>query len=265
MKTPPPLDAVFITYGCGPLTWLALQTLVSTTPVARIVVVDNGAGDPDLTHARLRPYLERHGGVYIPRPDNPGVYTALNEALYETRARYVLVASSDTFPMPGWWAPVHRALDVGGRGWVGPGEVARTFDLSLPWAALADEVEGEPEWRVLDQPNSAFGVLDWHRLRDAVGWFDESFFYCYGDTDYFQRMYDVGILPGTIAPPRVLHLVQQSRRQRPAEENVAREMRDEDAFHAKWAARPDVLARHPRQTREERMAWWAQANAGVPS
>lgn len=259
-----PIDVVYVVYGVPHLTLLSMQHLFfSGVPIRRLFVFDN-VEDDAFSHERLtRLFPAPH--VYVRQRDNPGVYRTLNRALAMTETRHVLLASSDFFCWPGWYSGVAAAMaQVPDLGWCGPAwDDADWFRVgpTRAWTALEDDY---PQGCQLGRLNSAHGVLDWPLLRERVGTFDERFFFTYGDTDYLERMAEARVQTGCVTPVRGLHAVQQSRATIAAEKNVVIEMFDEAAFHAKWAHRPDILARHPFQgSYADRLALW-QTPSGRP-
>jgi len=179
---------------------------------------------------------------YIPN-ENVGVYVALNQALKETKSRYVLIASSDAFCAPGWYAPTIRILQDRKWGWAGPMEHnEEEYNIDFFWQTL---VMPFPTSLIHGRAPSCFGIMDWHMMRDKVGLFDEQFFLTFGDTDYVERMRDAHIDYGTIMPHRVLHLVRKQIKV--LDEGLTNWLTtwDEQLFRHKWKNRPEVLERHP--------------------
>ncbi len=119
----------------------------------------------------------------------------------------------------------------------------------------------EPKALAVDDAryNGACWLLDWPRLREKVGGFDPRFYVAAGDTDYVQRLRDAGERCGVVVGLPCVHLDKQARRaDAGAAEDTRMETEDMGRFHEKWAARPDVLARHPMPRHDQ----WVAAKGG---
>lgn len=246
------IDCIYILYGCQPLTLLSLQHIRAYTPEpVRFLLVDNAVNQPALRSLDgLRACLQPQDQLIEPE-DNIGVYRAANLALCEsTRAgvERVMVASSDCFVLPGWYEVCRTILEATDAVWVSPGEQPGPYTLDAVWHHAMQP----PAWVAqLGRCGSHHALLNWRRLQDTIAadgeLFDPQFFFTYGDTDLYERLRRASLIYAAADPAYAIHLGQVSRSTTiTADTNRALEVADEERFHRKWAAHPDVLARHRR-------------------
>jgi N-acetylglucosaminyl-diphospho-decaprenol L-rhamnosyltransferase len=211
------VSAVVVTANTLEMTTVCVRGLLAQA--AEVIVVDNGSGDG--TAAAVRALDARVRVVGLPRPT--GFARASNLGAAEARSEYVLFANSDVTPANGAVGRLVAELDAnrdavaaGGR-LVDPG-TERTQDQYRPRTfpgviSLAVQLGGlgrawprNPVTRrhlgldlddrrtvPVDQPAGAC-LLVRRSAFDAVGGFDEGFWFWYEDIDLALRLNRIGIL-----------------------------------------------------------------------
>jgi len=222
--------------------------------VSSVVLLDNCSTDPRVSEIlAIAQQTPRHQVIRHDR--NVGVWCSVNRGLALSRSGLVLVLTSDVLlgvavlPLLVEVQKRTRLAFLGPETVIGLGQVP----------ALATQAETP----VLLEPgyNGSCWLMDWPRLREAVGWFDPRFYVCFGDTDYVERLRaaaagDPLLEPAMVKGIRTCHLDKQSRRaDGDAGQDTEVELRDGARFREKWRDNPAVLARHPELPREAYMAF----------
>ena len=232
------LDVCMVLYRSDSMALQALTHLIAYTPVPlRFILVDNGGG----SGRHLLRWLPEVQCVYIANPENVGYYAAMNQCLGLAESEHVIIAAPDHFVLPRWFEPLGVALEHFGLRWASPDWRTGPYDRAVAWEALAaDSVEIE-----LGRASTSCALIDWAKLKEEIGYFDERFFLTHGDTDYLERMRDKELRCGIVRGIMTHHDEHGARKWNTAEDDTAMEIADGVAFAAKWADRPDVTARHP--------------------
>lgn len=236
------MDVVIVAWNALPYAVHTVMHLMCFTPAKlRFIFVDNGS-DHSL-EAAFRPWLGKDH-VYIRNEENKGVYTGINQGLREIETDIAMWCSTDHLVLPHWFPPIHYGLTTGGFGWLSPWYPPDgPYSITETYEALA--APPPEKYEVLPIFESSLGVFDWKRLKAEVGYFDESYFYVYGDGDYKERMKDANIPFGVILESKSRHLGHQSRRLLDPAADVKMERDDAGVFKQKWKDRPDVLKDYP--------------------
>lgn len=240
--------------------------------VRSVTVLDNASTDARMP-GLLDAVAQRPGHVVIRHERDVGVWASVNRGLATTTAARVLVLTADVLIGPDT-LPV--LLEVQRQ--TGLAIVAPDSRMPLTLTDHAALFARPSRYAVRPDYNGAVWLLDWARLREAVGWYDPQFYVCSGDTDYIERVGrlaretgDATLYPHTVSGLVVLHLDKQSRRvDFTAAGDTDVERRDNARFHAKWnALDADVAARHPMATtehgvayREQHLGGWETARVG---
>lgn len=226
--------------------WLTLTHLMAYggNVVRSVTLVDNGSTDPQTLQILQQ---ARHLGARVVRNESDvGVWASVNRGLATVRGRWAFVLTSDVLLGPSTLSAVLWSAEQVDVPFLGP-EVLMGLELSPELLRpLAETLQIDTSTY-----NGAAWLMDWPRLRDAVGWFDPRFYVVAGDTDYIERMRLADLHYGVVHGALCVHLDKQTRRgEGPAGLDTDRELREMAAFHEKWAAYPEVLARHPLPDRE---------------
>lgn len=212
------VHGVVLNYRTADQTWLAARSLETSTIAARVVIVDNGSGDGSverlssaLPTARL---IDTGANLGFSGGCNVGIRAALDEG-----ARFVLLVNSDAVLAP---RAIERLLD-GARtnpaaGILAPVLLSREepdriasagIRYSTATGRMRHMAAGQP--LSLIQPGAAHAVdavsgcvmLIRRDVFDAVGYFDEEFFFSFEDIEFClrARRHGFGVLcvPGALA------------------------------------------------------------------
>ncbi|MBV9279163.1 MAG: glycosyltransferase family 2 protein [Chloroflexi bacterium] len=208
------LSTIIINFNTPELLRGCLRSLEATVPATlahKIIVVDNGSADES-----WRSLADEFRGVRLIRNErNLGFARANNQGVEASTGRYVLFLNSDTVVQPGTLQTMVRFLD--GRPDVG----AATCRVDLPDGRLDDAAHRSfpTPWNALTHfsgisrlfPRSSFlsgYSLGWVDLAedheidalagcfmlvrreagDAVGWWDEDYFFYGEDLDFCYRL-----------------------------------------------------------------------------
>ena len=239
--------------------------------VSSITLLDNCSTDEGMDHLlRYVATLPRH--TVIQHEENIGAWCSINRGLALARNRFVLVVTSDALLGPHTLAHLLDAQKRSDAAFIGPDGV---IGMQHYWATLIPPAQTTLECD--GRYNGACWLMDWERLQNTVGWFDPRFYVCYGDTDYVERLKlyatehdDSRFRPWHVGGLYICHLDKQTRRHdMTATQDSETEIRDGEAFHAKWRDFPAILAKHPRQTvafLTQRKGWehggWNEAKVG---
>ncbi len=201
----------------------------------RIVVVDNASGEPELV--RLSRCLEATGHedliTVLPLAANGGFSAGNNAGIRTCRARFYLLANSDTLFLPGAVGGLLEAAHLNpGAGLISPSleELDGTVQVSCfrfpePASELIHAAETGFVTRLLKQYDvplpplpepshpawTSFAcVLVREAVIDNVGWLDDGFFMYFEDVDYCHRARAAGFDILNWPAARVIHLHGQS-------------------------------------------------------
>jgi N-acetylglucosaminyl-diphospho-decaprenol L-rhamnosyltransferase len=206
------LAVVVVNYNAGDAIVDCLRAVAGEDP-ADVVVIDNASTDESADHiARERPDVR-----LMRNANNVGFAAAANQGIRATSAPYVLLVNPDAVLRPGALMALARALDEQRRaGAVGalvlnPDGTVQPTKRAFPslWhAALHGLVgvvwPGNPGTRaytLADAPFDRPRTVDWvagtavalrREAFDAVGGFDERFFFFVEDVDLCRRLWDAG-------------------------------------------------------------------------
>lgn len=229
--------------------------------VASTVVLDNCSTDPRMAPLfAMAQQMPRHQVLRHDR--NVGVWCSVNRGLALSRSRLVLVLTADVLL---GIAVLPLLVEVQQRtrlAFIGPETVTGQGQVPALFTQAETPVSLEPGY------NGSCWLMDWPRLREAVGWFDPRFYVCFGDTDYVERLraaarQDPLLEPTLVRGVRTCHLDKQSRRaDGSAGQDTDMELRDGARFREKWKGDPEVLARHPAGSREGYLAFKGQDLGG---
>jgi GT2 family glycosyltransferase len=211
----PEIDVVIVTFDTCPMTVDCVAALIDEPLLARVVVVDNASSDGTASALTER-FGERVAVVRLDRPH--GYAAANNRGAAHGSARYVLFLNSDIVVTPGAVAGLLDALRAdpgatcaGGR-LVDPGTL-RTQDAYRPrpfprlrnFVVILTGIEerwpgnpitrryhgdaaGEAATAAVDAQPAAAALLVPRAQLDAIGGFDERFWFWFEDADLVQRL-----------------------------------------------------------------------------
>lgn len=255
-----PIDVVIPAFNNLDLTTRAVVSVLYCEPQARVILVDNGSDAEDLSV--LRPMLEARGHVYVRLPENVGPYAAANAGIAHVKTDVFSVMCNDAALFPG--ALRRMASALGERmPYLCAREVqARGFDpaflMTSQQVPLATTVE-----QLLGTPGVFFTCFVVKRdFFDKVGPFDERYKLTFGDTDWEQRANDLlAPIGGMLVQTEnvvVYHGGSVTRKRLGVEEDLRVDIKDHESFLAKWADRPDVLAKHPKENPDRKREFLAR-------
>lgn len=222
------VDVVIVSFDTRAMTAACVDALLGEARVARIVVVDNASTDGTTTALEER-FGER---IDVFRLDTPHGYAAANNrGAVRGTAEHVLYLNSDILVTPGAVDTLVRALEAdpgascaGGR-LVDPETLQtqnayrpRPFPRLLNFAVILTGVEeawpSNPVTRryhgasvipertmVVDAQPAAAALLVRRVLTEAIGGFDERFWFWFEDADFVRRLSDRGrvlYVPGAV-------------------------------------------------------------------
>lgn len=242
------IDIIVIAYNNLDLTTKCLASIEMFAPREHhTILVDNGSTDATPALGRA---LEAQGHTYVRLDPNGGPYVAANAgldrcetdlvallcndvALYPNSLQYLMAAVDDTRPIIG-------AVEFCEGGYYDVGRAVHAIET----------VYGLRRTPALS-PGVFFSCFVAQRrlfeadTAGAVGRFDPAYRLTYGDTDWEQRLADLGLpyYRATHAP--VFHGQSVTRKRMGIDASVAVDVDDYKTFAKKWAERPDVLAKHP--------------------
>ncbi|MGH2759521.1 MAG: glycosyltransferase family 2 protein [Actinomycetota bacterium] len=207
------IGVVVVNYNAGQAVVDCLARLCEQTAAESIVVIDNASSDGSVDR------IEReHPAIRVIRNEsNSGFAAAANQGVRETSAPYVLLLNPDADVRPGFVDAVRGALDdhpkagaVGALVLNPDGSVQPTKRAfpSLWHAALHGMVglvwPGNPGTRAYTLADASFTqpvAVDWvagtavalrREAFEAIGGFDEGFFFFVEDVDLCRRLWDAG-------------------------------------------------------------------------
>jgi GT2 family glycosyltransferase/glycosyltransferase involved in cell wall biosynthesis len=198
------IAAVVLNYGTPDDTYLAVRSLLaSQPPLSAVIVVNNGTAD-DLLQAALEPVLPRivliHNGRNLGFPGgmNVGIRAAL-----ERGADAVMLVNSDVVMPPDSVAALDRALASSPRaGIAGPvvlsrSEPDRIASLGMTYGLTSGRMRDRagatgrtgPTGRTGGMVDAVSGcaMLVGREVFDAIGLFDEDYFFGFEDLDFCLR------------------------------------------------------------------------------
>lgn len=244
VPTAPAVSVLLICHDHEHMVEQALDAVAAQTlDDFELIVIDDASADG--TAAVISAWLERTGcpAVLLAHDVNAGLCATLNEGLALARGEYVISISGDDWMEPdrlenqvGFFATLPD--DVGlvysdVRVWdmVGAGR-----DASYLHGCLGDAAP--PQGRVFDEilssnPIPAAGAMIRRLALDAVGHYDESFFF--EDYDMWLRLadrFEVRCLPAVVGNYRILDSSMSNDRR-----NLARLGPDSMAIQLKWLGR----------------------------
>ena len=173
--------------------WLALTHLVAHADfpgLAEVTLLDNCSTAPEMRFVLGE--ARRRGCRVLRNEENVGVWTSVNRGLAVARASWVFVLTADVLLGPMAVSILAQVMDQAGPSLVHLGPVPVEGENAI----LAAPVLGDLPTTVTVNTstyNGACFLLRWDELRQKVGWFDPSFFVCFGDTDYAERIRAAGL------------------------------------------------------------------------
>lgn len=202
------IAVVVLAYNSGDAILDCIASVVSQDP-SEVVIIDNASTDS--APARLR---ERFPQLRIVRNErNIGFAAAANQGIRQTRAPYVLLVNPDAELRPGALAALERALDEQKRAGV-VGALVRNPDGTIQptrrrfpslWQSILHgtlgvvrpDNPGTRAYTLVDASLDRLCRVDWvagtamavrREAFEAVGGFDEAFFFFVEDVDLCKRM-----------------------------------------------------------------------------
>jgi GT2 family glycosyltransferase len=189
------LGAENLVRGGGP----ELPTASSDSPIAEVVVVDNGSTDGSVEMVRTEFPAVR----LVANAENRGFTPAINQGVAATTAPWVFLLNNDAIPTPGaleilWRAANDAAPNVAGiqpllvaaddanlvdSAGIGVGRRFRTFDILMGRPATLAPKEPREIWGAC-----AAALLVRREAFDRAGGFDEQFFVELDDVDFAFRV-----------------------------------------------------------------------------
>lgn len=230
---------VLINYRTPELTLRALRAALaelSRLPGSRVALIDNGSGDdsvPVLADALEREGLKDRVDL-ITSPTNLGFAGGVNLALRPALSgsnppRFVYLLNSDALPAPGSIERLVRVLDERpGAGIAGSyihGPAGDTHDTAFRFPTVASNFEESlgigivtrllDRWVVSKPVPSETTRVDWlagasmlirREVFDAIGVYDENFFFYFEETDFCLRAARAGFTTWYVPDSRVEHI-----------------------------------------------------------
>ena len=230
---------VLINYKTPDLTLRALGATLAELdrlPGSRVALIDNGSGDDSV------PTLEKaldaeglHDRVdFLVSPTNRGFAGGVNLALVPalrgpSPPRFVYLLNSDALPAPGAIAELVRFLEsdptagIAGSYIHGPG--GETHDTAFRFPGIASQFEESLGIGVVSKLLDRYLVskpvpresarVDWlagasmlirREVFDAIGAYDENFFFYYEETDFCRRAARAGFATWYLPASKVEHI-----------------------------------------------------------
>ena len=230
---------VLINYRTPELTLRALRAALpelSRLPGSRVALIDNGSGDdsvPVLADALEREGLKDRVDL-ITSPTNLGFAGGVNLALRPARSgsnppRFVYLLNSDALPAPGSIERLVRVLEerpqAGIAGSYIHGPAGDTHDTAFRFPSVASNFEESlglgvvtrllDRWVVSKPVPSETTRVDWlagasmlirREVFDAIGVYDENFFFYFEETDFCLRAARAGFTTWYVPESRVEHI-----------------------------------------------------------
>jgi len=230
---------VLINYKTPALTLRALRSAlgaIDELPGSRVCLIDNGSGDGSVD--ALAAALDREGlrdrVELIASPTNLGFAAGVNLALRPALRgsdppRYVYLLNSDALPAPGAIAKLVHFLDThpeaGIAGSYIHGPDGETHDTAFRFPSAASQFEETlglgiatkllDRWVVSKPVPTETARVDWlagasmlirREVFDAIGVYDENFFFYYEETDFCLRAARAGFGTWYVPESRVEHI-----------------------------------------------------------
>lgn len=178
-NAPPQVSIVIASYNrCARLARCLDEVARNVAVPHEVIVVGGGTGDGTEEMLAGRPAVR-----FIRETQREGAARAYNKGFRAARATYVMWLNDDSWPLPG---AVEAALDVFRRARPDSvGMVAFYHDEDRAWNKLDSIVRDGVTYSIYNVrgvPYANFGLLP-RDLLEAVGWLDESFYYCGWDPD----------------------------------------------------------------------------------
>jgi len=219
LHSPGDLDVIVVAWNSAPHLGATLSALPSWT---RAVVVDNRSEDDSVDVARS------HGAQVIEMGRNAGFPAAVNAALAEATAPFVLLLNPDIAVAPGTVERCLAELETDPTiGIVGPATTTPTGDPEPPaarrdrraWHIVVESlglvhlsrrfdrqmIHDRRHRQDVDAVNGAFMLLRTDVLRD-LGGLDETAFMYLEDSDLCRRVRDIGLRVRFMADAAAVHL-----------------------------------------------------------
>lgn len=230
---------VLINYRTPELTLRALRAALhelTRLPGSRVALIDNGSGDdsvPVLAEALEREGLKDRVDL-ITSPANLGFAGGVNLALRPALAgsnppRFVYLLNSDALPAPGSIERLVRVLDERPRAGIAGsyihGPAGDTHDTAFRFPSVASNFEESlglgvvtrllDRWVVSKPVPSETTRVDWlagasmlirREVFDAIGVYDENFFFYFEETDFCLRAARAGFTTWYVPESRVEHI-----------------------------------------------------------
>ena len=250
------IDVILPAWRNPELTWRCITHLFAAPSGwedLHLIYVNDDCPEPETD--LIGQYMQLQGHEYVRNRVNLGCHGSWNAGLVHAASPRVLFINNDVAVSPGCIA---RMLDLkqqtgyeyiaatevvvgeGGEGFIA--RMASTLSqFQLPVSKLGGYF------------NSCF-LVD-RSVFAKTGPFDASFRIEYGDVDWLHRFWDAGFRSTICEGAFALHTQSASRRtNRRIEDDVALCMADQQRFYEKWTDRQDVLAAHPWETAEQKIA-----------
>lgn len=228
-----------INYKTPALTLRALRAVLAelaSLPGSRVCLIDNGSGDDSVPE--LEKALEREGlgdrVDLVASPTNRGFAGGVNLALIPalrgpSPPRFVYLLNSDALPAPGSVATLVRFLEAnpsaGIAGSYIHGPDGETHDTAFRFPGIASQFEESLGLGVVSRWLDRYLVskpapretacVDWlagasmlirREVFDAIGVYDENFFFYYEETDFCRRAARAGFSTWYVPASRVEHI-----------------------------------------------------------
>lgn len=207
------IAVVVVNYNAGQDILDCLAGLREQTSEESILVVDNASTDGSVERVE-----QEHPHIRVIRNRaNTGFAAAANQAVRATTAPYVLLVNPDADPRPGFVGALRRALDDHPRAGavaalvLNPDGSVQPTKRAFPslWHSALHGLVGlvwpnNPGTRAYTLADASFTeprTVDWvagtavalrREAFDAIGGFDERFFFFVEDVDLCRRMWDAG-------------------------------------------------------------------------
>lgn len=245
------IDIVVPVFGGADITWRCLTHLeLFGMSGQRIILVDDGTvwatreGKDAAEIEEIGRYLQTKGGLFLRHDANKGPHAAWNTGWRSGRARHVAFVNNDIVIGPGCMTALMTAM-LQGKHYACAREL-QGGDFAPARLLASTRGRGHASSvKMGDHFNACFVTHRW--LLEKLSGFDESMRLAYSDTDFIERMRDLGHEPCIVEDAIAFHGVSVTRRRAlGAELDLAIEDADRARFEEKWKDRLDVLARHPR-------------------
>lgn len=261
------MDVILPAWNDPDLTWRCVQSLLAGSSGwerVRIILVNDAC--PQVETELIGLWLERAGHTYVRLAENVGCHGAWNAGFERVDSDLVLFINNDVAVAPQCMSRLIHWRYQSGADYMAATEYPSrllSYGLAMPWLAQEHDAVKLDEAVRNGYFNSCFLVR--RSVFAKTGLFNAGFKIEYGDMDWLHRFWDAGFQSMICTKAFAYHDQSASRRRnRGVELDVTQSMVDQALFHLIWGDRPDVLAKHPWETAEQKRAGREHFWQGLP-